>query len=70
MKQLLNKLTDEEKSKMRQMLRNQRAKTKTPEFEFPSAENNKWESQRLAYFQPNKLHVPGGQVQQELPIGC
>ena len=66
---LLSKLSSEDKAKMKQLLRNQKAKKKTPEFEFPSAENNKWESQRLSYFQPSKLMVPGGQVQTQVAPG-
>jgi len=50
-------------------LHNIKNKKKSPEFEYPNPEGNKWEKQRLSYFHPGKLSVPGGPLPVTLPAG-
>lgn len=44
-------------------------KKKQPQFDFPSTADNKWEEDRVRYFMPNPLHVPGSRKFTKLPPG-
>lgn len=50
-------------------LRSQRKRKKLKEFELPPSKGNKWEDDRLSYFSPNRLKVPGDADKFGLPAG-
>ncbi len=65
-KVLVKKVT---RKQLMMMNRNKKHKKKLPQFEFPPEENNKWEHDRLNYFMPTPLRVPGSKIEKKLPPG-
>jgi len=60
----------ENQRKMRKARRDMLLRKKNnAEFELPSEEANKWEQDRLSYFMPNKLRVPGQRNVVPMPPG-
>jgi hypothetical protein len=57
------KNTGKKLSLARKIAMNEAQKRKMTQFEFPADSNNKWEKERLSYFQPSKLRVPGSNTQ-------
>jgi len=58
-----------DKSNLKQQARNQKLKKLKPQFDFPKEEDNKWEQDRLKYFMPTNLNVPGSRPVVKLPPG-
>jgi hypothetical protein len=59
----------QDQSQIKQNLRNKKHKKNKPQFDFPDETDNKWEKERLQYFMPGKLRVPGDKIHQKLPGG-
>jgi len=57
------------KHKMRKFIRSKKLRVRKPEFEYPKEKNNKWEQDRLQYFMPLPLRVPGSRREMSLPAG-
>ena len=54
---------------MKNYLRNGNNKSKLPQFDYPSEKSNKWEQDRLSYFMPTPIRVPGSAPLAILPVG-
>lgn len=54
---------------LQNIIKNKRKKAKAPKFDFPSEKGNRWEKNRLEYFQPGPLLVPGDKPKPLLPPG-